>query len=205
MPKITNITVQQRRKDRLSVYLDGRYRLSLSQNQLLAAGLRVGEELSEKRIDSLQSDSEFGKALDRAYNFVSYRLRSRAEVVTYLRRREYDTEMIEALVSELESRDVINDARFASSWVEMRSSTNPRSLRHLSGELREKGIQPIIIEEVLGLFPPDTDVNTVIEIIESKGLARRYPDERKLIAYLAGKGFAYGTTKTALERLDEKN
>ena len=55
--KITNIAQQKRRKDRFSIYCDGKYEVSLSENQLLEARLRIGDELSESDLARLLDQS----------------------------------------------------------------------------------------------------------------------------------------------------
>lgn len=201
MPRVTNITQQQRRKDRFSIYIDGSYQLSLAQNQLVDAGLRIGDELTEARIGELAKQSEVGKALDRAYNYLSFRPRSRQEMVRYFRRKRYDDELTEFLVGRLEEQDLLNDGRFARDWVEARQQTSPRSVIHLRAELREKGIAADIIADVLDSQNPITETATVIALVEQKRLRQRYPDDQKLIRYLAGKGFGFAVIKAALEQL----
>lgn len=201
MPTVTNISQQQRRKDRFSVYLDGSYRLSLAQNQLVDAGLRVGDELTEARINELAKQSEVGKALDRAYNYLSFRSRSRQEMVRYFRRKQYDDELTEFLVAQLEEQALVDDARFARDWVEARQQSSPRSVIQLRAELREKGIAADTIADVLDSQTAVTETATIIALIEQKRLWQRYPDKQKLIRYLAGKGFGFTVIQDALEQL----
>ena len=203
MPKITDITQQQRRKDRFSFFIDGTFRLSLSQNQLVDSRLRIGDEIAEERIEQLLATSEYGKVLDRTYNFISYRMRSRQEVAQYLRRKGCDDELSGQVMDELERRKVIDDKRFAQEWVEMRQLSAPRSRRQLETELRQKGIATTIIETVLATTDPDEEIQIIIRLIHDKRLRQRYGDERKLIHHLSGKGFSYTTIKAALERLSD--
>lgn len=203
MPTITNITQQRRRKDRFSIYIDGSYRLSLAQDQLTDAALRVGDELADADITRLAQQSEVGKALDRAYDYLSFRLRSRQEMVRYFRGKKYDDDLIEFLIQRLESQDLINDERFAREWVEARQLASPRSRIHLQAELREKGITSDIIETAIA-SPAATDEGAaIIALISAKHLRQRYPEDQKLIRYLAGKGFRYDAIKTALEQLGD--
>ncbi len=202
MPTITRITQQQRRKDRYSIYVDDKYRLSLSELELIDAALRSGDVVTEDRLEELQSTSEFGKALDRAYSYIALRPRSRWEVVTYLRGKKYDDEMIEQLAAELERRQLINDEDFANTWVEERLQFNPRSRQQLKAELMQKGIASDMIDKVLVAVGEGTEIEAVCTLIKTKRLMHRYDDQRKLIQYLGGKGFRYDTVKAALEQLE---
>jgi regulatory protein len=205
MPTVTGIAPQQRRKDRYAVHVDGVYRFSLSQNQLVAAGLRVGDTLTEDQIAAFQDSAEVGKALDRAYSYLSYRLRSSSEVITYLRGKEYSEECVQRVILELTQNHFIDDARFASEWIENRQILNPRSRIQLRAELQKKGIAPDVIEDALQQIDPDAEVAAIVALIESKRLLQRYDDQRKLIQYLASKGFRFDAVSAALEQLETNN
>lgn len=203
MPTVTNITQQRRRKDRFSIYIDGSYRLSLAQDQLTDAALRVGDELADADIARLTQQSEVGKALDRAYNYLSFRSRSRQEMVRYFRGKKYDDDLIEFLIQRLESQDLINDERFAREWVEARQQASPRSRIHLQAELREKGITSDTIEAAIASPAATDEGGAITALISAKRLRQRYPEDQKLIGYLVGKGFRYDAIKAALEQLGD--
>lgn len=203
MPVITKITQQQRRSDRYSIYIDDAYRLSLSVDAFRQAGLRTGDELSEAEITQLKTVSELGKALDHAFRYLTLRLRSHSEVATYLQRKHYPEEVINQALEKLEQQGAIDDHRFANAWVEDRLMFNPRSRRALQAELRQKGIAPDVVDQVLAAVDGDAEADTLVTLITEKRLLARYDDERKLIQYLNGKGFGYGTIKAALKRLEE--
>jgi len=203
MSTVTNITQQRRRKDRFSIYIDGSYRLSLAQDQLADAALRVGDELADADITRLAQQSEVGKALDRAYNFLSFRSRSRQEMARYFRDKKYDDDLIEFLIQRLEVQDLINDERFAREWVEARQLASPRSRIHLQAELREKGIASDIIEVAMASTAATDEGAAIMALIAGKRLRQRYPEDQKLIRYLAGKGFRYDAIKAALEQFGD--
>lgn len=198
MPIVTKISVQSRRKDRYSIYMDGKYRFSLSENQLLSAGLKAGDDIAEATIEGLVEQSELGKVIDRVYNYMSYRPRSRNEIKLYLSRNGFENDTVEEIVEELDRRNLIDDEGFAKDWVESRQLLSPRSRRQLSLELRQKGIASDIIEKVLEAMQPSDDPGVIANIISTKRLRARY-DERKLVQYLTSKGFTYDSVRKALE------
>jgi len=173
MSTVTNITQQRRRKDRFSIYIDGSYRLSLAQDQLADAALRVGDELADADITRLAQQSEVGKALDRAYNFLSFRSRSRQEMARYFRDKKYDDDLIEFLIQRLEVQDLINDERFAREWVEARQLASPRSRIHLQAELREKGIASDIIEVAMASTAATDEGAAIMALIAGKRLRQQ--------------------------------
>lgn len=200
--KVTGIKAQKHRPDRYSIYIDGQYTTSLSENQLLDSQLRVGDEINDSRLEELTATSDFGKALDRVYTFLSYRPRSRQEITVYLRRKQYDEDMAEAVLTRLESAGYVNDQQFAADWVESRQLLNPRSRRQLQAELASKGVSQDIIEQALSGLQDSEDVESAYRVVTEKRLLKRYDDRQKLMRYLSSKGYSYQTIQAVLERLE---
>ena len=83
--KITTLKFQKKNKERVNVYLDGKYAFSLQ--AILAARLHKGQTLSDEEIEGLLQEDAFQKAYDKTLNFLTYRPRSRAEVRRYLQHK----------------------------------------------------------------------------------------------------------------------
>jgi regulatory protein len=200
MPVVTAIRQQQRRNDRYSVYLDGKYVLSLSEAQLAESALMVGDSLNEGQLQALHQRSEYGKATFQALNWMSYRPRSCQELERYLIGKGYDDELIAAVLAELEGEGHVDDQRFAQQWVGDRQTLGYSTVR-LRQELQRKGVENEAIEAAFASSPID-EVTRLCELIKRRRLMQRYADRQKLIRHLAGKGFDFGTIKAALERLE---
>jgi regulatory protein len=145
--KITDLKTQQRRKDRVSVFLDGEFAFGLQ--EATAVGLFVGQELDESQIDALkQADSvEWAKQI--AYRLLSYRPRSTAEVRRHLRKKQVEDEIIDRVIDRLVELNLLDDNAFAHYWVEQRETFRPRSRRALRYELRQKGLGRQLIEQAV--------------------------------------------------------
>jgi hypothetical protein len=92
---VTAIEPQRRRGgERVNVYVDGRYALSL--DATLAATLRVEQELDAATLARLTTEDEHQRAFNAACLFLSYRPRSVHEVETRLRQRGFTPEAIAA-------------------------------------------------------------------------------------------------------------
>lgn len=195
MKTITEISQQIKRTDRLSVYLDGKYSFSLAKDQLPQLGLKLGQQLSQEKIDELKGASTFGKLRDQVYNWLSIRLRSRWEVEDYLRHKTEDESLRSQLLSLLEEQGYIDDIKFAGAWIRHRNLIKPMSKRRLKQELLVKRIPMEIIDDSLSEQAID-DQTAIKELIAKRG--HRYPDKQKFMAFLARQGFDYGTIKEAL-------
>lgn len=195
--KITDIKQQVKRKDRYSIFIDGKYSFALSESGLLSAGLSVGKELSNAELDDLKTVSVEDKAVYRVLDLIARRPRSEGEIRDYLRRKKYKAEEIEKTVNTLSIKGYINDEDFALRWMENRRLLKPISRRRLGLELRQKKISNQIVSKTLET--DETDEKEVIsELITKKRRQTRYQDDQKLIQFLIRQGFNYQDIKSVM-------
>lgn len=197
--KITAIKQQVRRADRYSIYIDGKYSFSLSESELLNAGVRIGQEFSEEGLEELKNKAVIDKAYDSALGLISRRPRTEWEVREYLRRKEYEEEVIQHILNKLSDRGYIDDAEFARRWVESRRLLKPASRRRLLQELRQKRVPNEVIEEVLA--HDETDEREVLsELVARKRRQTKYQDNLKLMQYLSRQGYNYDDINSVLNK-----
>ncbi len=210
--KITAITAQQKNSDRVNVMVDGNYRFSLDIFQVADLGIRIGKEFTEEELAALEDESLFGKLYARTLEYCMMRPHSAKEVKDYLWRKTRDTRTKEGKVRKgipqmiadrvfdrLLAKGYVDDEKFARYWVENRNLRKGTSMRKLQMELQTKGVDRSIVDKFLA-SSLRSDEDELAKIIEKK--RRRYPDEQKLIQYLARQGFDYDTIKTALNDED---
>ena len=212
--RITALKIQARDKDRVNVFVDGKYRFSLDITQVAELGIKNGAEYSEEELVELENESQFGKLYTRSLEYALVRPRSQRELKDYLYRKTRDTrtktgdikkgvskELTERVFQRLSDKGYLNDEKFARFWVENRNVRKGTSLRKLQSELQAKGVESSIIQRVLG-ESERTDIDELRKIIAKK--ARRYDDEQKLMMYLARQGFRYDDIKEALRSDSEE-
>lgn len=211
--KITALTAQQRDPNRINVMIDGNYRFSLDISQIVTLSIKVGKEYSEEELAEIEGESQFGKLYARALEYCLMRPHSSREVQDYLWRKTRATkyksrktgelkeragvapELAERVLEKLIKKGYIDDEKFARYWVENRNLTKGASRRKLEAELRAKGVASDIISEQF-VATERTDDDELQKILAKK--RSKYPDEQKLIAYLARQGFSYDDIKRAL-------
>jgi len=197
MGKVTAIKQQQKRDERVSVYVDKVYRFSLTKDQAANLGIHIGQQLTDEEISRLQTHSEFGKLRDSTFRWLSLRPRSRYEIDQYLQRKTDDESLRGRLMGLLQELGYVDDERFAKSWIQHRTLVKPMSMYRLKQELLQKGVPKEIIDKTL-------ETSDVDELAALKDLIRkrkqRYQSREKLMAYLARQGFSYDLVKQALEQ-----
>ena len=135
--------------DRINLFVDVRFLMGVNAVIVLQMGLRLEQELSPEQLEQLHIEEIEQRAVDRALNYLSYRPRSREEVRRYLRRKETPPEIIETALARLDRLDFVNDRTFAGFWIDSREHFSPRGARALKNELRMKGVERDVVDELV--------------------------------------------------------
>jgi regulatory protein len=203
--KITALEPQVTNPERINVFVDGRFLLGVNASVVFQMGLEPEQELEPFQLEELQSEAGLQQAVDRAYNYLSYRPRSREEVRRYLRRKETPPETIEAALARLDRLDLINDHSFASFWVESREQFSPRGARALKNELRMKGVEREVVEEMID---DEKDEERALRAGRKKALSLiRIPGmdfatfRARLGSFLQRRGFGYDVSTRTIRAL----
>jgi regulatory protein len=210
--KITALEPQTTNPDRINVYIDGRFLLGVNAEVVFRMGLAPQQELLPSQLQELRNEEAQQQAVDRALNYLSFRPRSREEVRRYLRRKETPPEIIDAVLVRLDRLDLINDQSFASFWLETRERFSPRGARALKNELRIKGVNRDVVDEIVSA---EEDEERALRAGRKKALSLinnptiDYPTFRtKLGAFLQRRGFGYEvatrTVRTLWKELKEE-
>jgi regulatory protein len=154
--------------------------------------LRLGQILSDAELEALEAKGAIEEGYSRSLDYLSYRPRSRSEVVTYLRRRDMQEQQIDAVVERLEGVGLLDEVAFAEFWVENRERFRPRGLMGLRYELSSKGVSEAIIERVLATVDvADSAYRAAGKKARQLNHLDRATFSRKLVDYLARRGFEY--------------
>ena len=195
--KITDIKQQVKSPERYSIFMDGKFSFGLSESALMASTLKVGKEITPGELAELKDTARSDKAYGQALGLIARRKRSEWEIRDYLKRKEYEPELIESLVERLYKSRWLDDAAFAQMWVENRRLLKSTSARRIAQELKAKRVSDDVIAHALA--QDETDENDVLrDLVERKQKQTRYQDPQKLMAYLIRQGYNYADVKQAL-------
>ena len=152
----------------------------------------------------METSDDYGRALQVALRYVSFRQRSISEV----RRRvgkEFSQPVVEQVLASLNRYGYLDDEDFAKQWRDSRNRRRPRGTFALRRELRAKGVA-------------DSIIDTTLEGLDEFGNAHRAGDRqaqrwlergdmayttfrRKMWDYLRRRGFGSNVAKDTTERL----
>ncbi|MCL5003750.1 MAG: RecX family transcriptional regulator [Patescibacteria group bacterium] len=213
MPQITQIT-PQKRKGIFNIFIDGKFAFGLDAENLVKFHLKEGLNLNEGEIKSIKDEYLFNRLLASAFNFLSYRPRSKKEVEKNLDQKLYkllgakgrggtNLSIKKRIIEKLEFLGLLNDKEFARWLSEQRSQgLKARGPALIKKELLGKGVSREEAERIYRRQKKSDRSGLLSSILAKK--ARRikgveYPKFRqKLLELLLRRGFDYEEAKEAV-------
>jgi regulatory protein len=195
--QITAIKQQVKNPERVSVSVDGKYSFSLSLDELLAEGLKNGQELDGSRLKKLQKLSEDGKLRARALAWVLGRPHSIREFQDYMRRKKTDQFLIDQLIEEFTAKKYLDDVAYGDWLVELRTRGG-KSDRAIKAELFKKGLGSEGVDAALEASSGSEEERLRLLVAKKSQSMRYRNDPVKLAKYLTSQGFSYQLVKQVL-------
>ncbi|MEE8356722.1 MAG: RecX family transcriptional regulator, partial [Anaerolineales bacterium] len=194
MLTVTKLEPQKKNPQRLNVYLNGEFAFGVSRTA--APWLEEGNQLSQQKINALQTEDQVEQAFQRALHFLSFRIRSEQEIRLNLQKHQLPENIIDPVLNRLRERSLVNDRDFAQQWIDNRNRFHPRGKRALSSELYRKGIPNQIIEETLNdLDETELAYKFARKKVDKLKTLDKSNFQKKMYGYLSRRGFDYSLSK----------
>ncbi len=142
-----------------------------------------------------KGDDEYSVLMGKALRLLSLRPRSKSEINTYLVKHGKQ-HTAETVLVRLEELGYIDDRKFSIQWIESRDRAKPKSAYVLRHELRAKGIEESILDDVLSQRGSDEEgelTRARSALGKREYIWRNLPvlvRKRKLFGFLARRGFS---------------
>lgn len=188
---------EPRRKGLVQLYLDGEEAVKLDREVFLRAGLRPGDQISDEELHQLILDSDARHAKEKALYLLEHRNHSKRELTEKIARTAASWEAAEAAAGQMEELGLVDDQAYARDRARemfLRKRWGPLRVKQ---ELRRKGIDGELIEELLEEYRQRDEGGLVAENVRAV-LETKYPgwreDEkqrRRAFAALQRRGYSY--------------
>ncbi|RMD95235.1 MAG: hypothetical protein D6814_13525 [Calditrichaeota bacterium] len=203
---VTAIQPQKRRKNRLSVHIDGKFAFGVDADIAQQFELRPDKVLGPAEIKKILGAEEVKRALERAYRFLARRARSKKEMQRRLAEYQYPPFIIEQVIEKCESLGYLDDRAFAFQYASDRLLSRPMGKRMLLRELHEKGIPEDIAEAAVEQAFAKTSEEQLVRELSNKRLPRlkNLPEPRarqKLVSFLRSRGFDWEIIQSVMLEL----
>lgn len=208
---VTQITQAVTNSERVNVFLNGKFWLGMSKNNLLTLKLTKGIELSDDEKREIEKVALNSKHIERAIRYTQMRPRSCGEVRDYLLyKKRLAPDEVENVIAYMQEKDLLSNEKFAQWYVDYKLSSGVNGLNKIKIELLQKKVDKKIIAEVLERAAMGEEfANKQLEKIEEyarKALKTvrakdKYELKSKLVQKLMARGFRYEEIKVVISML----
>lgn len=162
-----------------------------------AIGLTEGMELSQDRVEALQSSIPTRDCRAKALSLLARRDHAHGELETKLQQRHFQPAIIRTVCDELLHNGLLDDQRFVAAWIAGHRSRRPRGLRFLSAECAERGVSRSdfsTAERALLAEEPDFEATECRAALEK--LRKTQPNSDRRLQTLLRWGFRHATIRS---------
>lgn len=203
---VTAIEPQKRDPSRYNIFIDGAYAFALPMQDILYFKLKEGQGAAEETIDFIRKNLIYIKAQDTALHFIGYKMRTVQEIRRKLAEKEFAKETIEEVIAFLEKYGYADDREYCRKYIREKLRMKPKSGYALKIELKQRGISPRIIDEVMGEMEMD-EAGDAFRWLEKKSRGQWPPENEKkkkqLYDFLLRKGYSYDIIGEAFRQMEE--
>lgn len=188
MPEITGL---KEKRGRVRVFIEGEFWAEIDSLTTTGSGLREGMALPSEELYEIRVSGERPLAMERSFNLLGYRPRSRREIRQRLARHGYLDETIESVVSRLEELGYLDDGEYARNFARGKARKyGPKRIYNelLAGGVDEEAARSAVEAE----FSESSESESAFQ-----AAARRYNVEqgslaqaRKVYGFLMRRGFS---------------
>lgn len=207
MAEITKIAIQQKNKDRYSVFIDGEYSFGVYENVLIKYGLRKGMQIEEEFLEDVLKKEEQECANNYGLRLLNFKMRTEQEVRRKMKEKEYTDEIIDTTIDYLYYLNYLDDEEYAQKFIKDKSNLKNMGSERIKRELYMKGIDKNIIDRELEEIVDKDDEYEKAKEIAIKKLETTYKNDdknaryRKLGGLLQRKGYSMDIVMPILKEL----
>lgn len=201
------ITAKSGRKDKMHIYIDGEYLLTVDEVFWLSCGYISGDEINKEELTAFEEAAGSRRAFNSALNSLDYRDHSEKEIRAKLLRK-HDADYVDEAVEKLIELDLVNDERYAENYAHELFEHKKFGKMRIKSELRAKGISADIantaVEELFDEEEPD-NIQRIVDII-GKRYYNRMNDEvgrKKVFSALQRMGYSFSDIREAMSEFSD--
>ncbi|MBQ3115667.1 MAG: RecX family transcriptional regulator [Clostridia bacterium] len=204
MVKITELSIQEKNKNKCNLFVDGQFKSGILLETAMKYRLKADMEIDEQELNEILFESQKSEALSRAVAYISRRQKSKREVKDYLLSKGYEEKVVWYAVDKLKEYGYIDDKEYSRRYIE--SVSRGQGKRLTEYKLMMKGVRKEDIEGAYEESNVDEKQNAIAvakKHIRNKEINRE--NLAKTYRYLIGKGFSHENAGAAIDELKSED
>lgn len=171
-----------------------------SEEELCAFHISPNREYSEEQFAAVMDKVLCERAKGQIMPYITFSKKTGRQIFEKILYLGFPERIAEQLVQELTEKAYIDDRAYCRSYVKQASGAKSYSLSRIKLELRHRGVDDTVIEEVLQEFSVD-DVSSARKLLNKKLRTAGKRDYNKLYSFLMRKGFSGETVRKVLQEI----
>lgn len=199
--QITDITPQKRHKNRLNVYVDGEFSFGIDEFDAFKLKLKIGKSITEEDISEIKETVILSNAKEYALSLCSARFYTESAVIRKMKEKEFDEWTICETLNFLKEYKFIDDFEYAKKFTQECIDNQKGGKIKIKMQLREKGVAPDIIDEVIENFDFDEYEKESLAQLVAKKLDGNFDFKNvmKVKRYFISHGFSFDAVDRAIK------
>ena len=191
------ITSKPGNGNKVHIYIDDEYTLTLYDDFWYRAGYSEGQEISDDELASLKEEAGFRSAYEKGIKYLSMRAYSEKELYNKLKMKFGDDASRRA-VDKMLRMGYINDEEFSYTYAKYLFETKKYDVKRISYELKNKGIDTETIDNALKTLDNEP-IQRIIDMLRTKyeRNLETEKDKKRLVNRFIRMGYSYRDIKDA--------
>jgi|GEM_PF-6656474 len=159
-------------RDKIEVHLD----------IVVNSGLRKDLELEAADIEKLIDAQKLLTAKQQCYRYAAMKPRTRKQMRQYMRTKQHDANIHDVLLAFLDEFGLIDDMKFAISFIKSTLARKSIGIRRMKSELMAKGVNAQLADEAINRYYPQDDIIDFAEKAaekKMKSIRNKIPEKQK--------------------------
>ncbi|MFO8030097.1 MAG: regulatory protein RecX [Cyclonatronaceae bacterium] len=193
--RCTDISVQKKKADRVSLYVENAFLDGFHRDVIENAGIRKGDLITPDLYDRLVGAERQFRLNSQIYRWLAVRNHSCGEIIAKSRAKGYTREEAEKALQPFLEKGYVDDVVFAESFTRDKSERHGWGPAKIRRALAQKGIKKHYIDAALENIFTGRQLNDALEAVAgsvAKRLMRAEPGlkrKKKLVDFLIRRGF----------------
>lgn len=191
------ITSKQGNGNKVHIYIDGTYTLTLYDDYWYLCGIKDGQEISETQLASLEEEAGFRSAYEKGITYLSMRAYSEKELYDKLKLK-FGAESSRRAVDKMLQRGYIDDEAFCKEYVRYLFEVKKYDIKRITYELKIKGIDGETVNNTLKILDNEP-ISRIIEMLRTKyeNKLETEKDRKRIVNRFVRMGYSYSDIKSA--------
>ena len=195
------ITSKPGNGNKVHIYIDNEYTLTLYDDFWYRSGYSEGQEISDDELASLKEEAGFRSAYEKGIKYLSMRAYSERELYNKLKMKFGDDASRRA-VDKMLRLGYINDEEFCREYAKYLFDVKKYDIKRISYELKSKGIDSEIADNTLKTLDNEP-IQRIIDMLRSKyeRNLETEKDRKRLVNRFIRMGYSYRDIKDAFSEV----